>query len=103
MNVIAYARSSEGDSTSIDTQLNAIREWALENSYSIVEEHYDMALTHEPRPGWEAAVKMVEDGKAAEIIVTSLDRAERDSVKHDALKLRGVPVTEVTEGPPASA
>jgi DNA invertase Pin-like site-specific DNA recombinase len=96
MNITAYARSSEGDSSAIDDQLNAIRQWALENGYFIIGEHYDMAFTHQQRPGWEAAIKTVEEGKADEIIVTSLDRAERDSVKHDALKLRGIPVTEVT-------
>lgn len=97
-----YSSHSQRD-VSIDQQVKACREFALQNSIEIVEIYEDRAVTgtNDRRPGFQKMIKDAEKSEWNYVIVYSLDRFARDrydsAVYKRQLKSCGVKVLSAME------
>lgn len=105
MNAALYARYSSDNQReeSIDAQVRAIRQWALQNGYNIVAEYTDEAksATTDNRPGFP---RMIDDSATADwsaVIVHKLDRFSRNrydsAIYKRQLQRNGVKLISVLE------
>lgn len=86
MNVVSYVRVSDKEQIqgfSLSAQTEAIQRECDHRGYTVVAEYRDEGLSArsdkiEKRPGFQAAVEMVQSGQADAIIVHKLDRAARN-------------------------
>ena len=89
-NAVIYARVSSEEQVqgySIQAQLRACREWAVNNSFNIVKEYLDEGLSASKNLGKRESFKaMIADATCKEhrydvVIVHKLDRFSRDSLE----------------------